>query len=180
MSLSFTRPEYLLLLPVAGALLWLSARVSYADLRGARRGIAWAARLLLVLALILALAGTQLVRQSKGTAVVFAVDASHSVPPTETDRALEFVRRALKYRKAEDHAALVIFGREARVESEGEKEVDRVTKELEGKNALLEHKLDSMEGGDILLFTLVRDQYLDSGDVSGRLAEDLGVYGDRL
>ncbi len=68
----------------------------------------------------------------------------------------------------------------ARVESEGEKEVDRVTKELEGKNALLEHKLDSMEGGDILLFTLVRDQYLDSGDVSGRLAEDLGVYGDRL
>ncbi|GAG00713.1 unnamed protein product, partial [marine sediment metagenome] len=77
MGVSFLRPEFLLLLPVAAGLLWHSARVSYADLRGARRWFVWTTRSIIVLALILALAGAQLVKRSDNMVVVFAVDASY-------------------------------------------------------------------------------------------------------
>ncbi len=80
MWLSFSRPQFLLLLPVAAALLWYSARVSYADLSGRRRYIAWTVRAAIVLAMILALAGAQLVKRSDNMVVVFVVDASYSVP----------------------------------------------------------------------------------------------------
>ena len=88
MWLSFARPEWLVLAVPAGGLLWYSARVSYADLRGARRWVAWAARIVIVLALILALAGAQLVRSSNTMVVVFAVDASYSVPAPERELSL--------------------------------------------------------------------------------------------
>jgi uncharacterized membrane protein len=118
MWLSFSRPQYLLLLPVAGALLWWSARASYADLSGARRWIAWVLRSMIVLALIFALAGAQLVKRSKELVVVFALDESFSVPAEERARALDFVRSSLGERRSSDRAALVVFGREAAVESE--------------------------------------------------------------
>ncbi len=118
MWLSVSQPQFLLLLPVAAALLWYSARVSYADLSGARRWIAWSARGLIVLALILALAGAQLVKRSDDMVVVFVVDASYSVPRSERAKALGFIKQALQYRRAQDRAALVFFGREANVESE--------------------------------------------------------------
>ncbi len=124
MWLSFTRPELLLLLPVAGLLLWLSARVSFADLRGVRRRVAWGTRLALVLALVLAVAGAQLVRRSRGTVVVMALDLSHSVPPAETTRALDFGRRVIKERGPDDRVALVVFGRDATVESESLRTAD--------------------------------------------------------
>ncbi len=118
MWLSFSRPLYLLLLPAAAALLWWSARVSYADLGGVRKWAAWALRSAVVLALIFALAGAQLVKRSKELVVVFAVDGSVSVPPEERARALEFVNSSLHERRSRGRAALVVFGREAAVESE--------------------------------------------------------------
>jgi uncharacterized membrane protein len=126
MWLSFSRPEFLLLLPVAAALLWYSARVSYADLSGARRWVAWVARALIVLALILALAGAQLVKRSNSMVVAFALDASYSVPAEERAKALEFIKQALKHRRPQDRGALVVFGREAAVESESLRQPDDV------------------------------------------------------
>jgi uncharacterized membrane protein len=118
MGISFTRPEWLLALPlIAAALVW-SARGSFAGLAGARQWLAWGARIGLMLALVFALAGAQLVQPARDLAVIFALDASHSVPTAERERALEFVREALEYRGGDDHAALVVFGREALVESE--------------------------------------------------------------
>ena len=118
MWVSFGKPIYLLLIPAAAALLWHSGRASYADLSGLRRWVAWGMRAAIVLALILALAKAQLVRQSRDMVVVFAVDGSFSVPAEERARALEFVQQALKHRRPADRAALVVFGREAAVESE--------------------------------------------------------------
>lgn len=126
MWLSFSRPEFLLLALPAGGLLWYSARVSYADLSGARRWVAWAVRVVIVFALILALAGAQLVRSSNNMVVVFAVDASYSVPAQERERALQFVREALQHRRAQDRGALVLFGREAVVESEALRQAEEV------------------------------------------------------
>jgi uncharacterized membrane protein len=119
MWLSFSRPLFLLLLLPAGALLWWSARVSYADLTGARRWIAWVLRCALVLALILSIAGAQLVKRSEDLVVVFALDGSVSIPPEERARALDFVASSIRERRrAEDRAGLVVFGRTAAVESE--------------------------------------------------------------
>ncbi len=116
--LSFSKPEYLLLLPVALWLLWRLARGSYADLRGRRRTWAWAVRIAIIVSLIFALAGAQWVKHSRESMVVFAVDMSESVPPSEQARAFDFIKEALKYRRGHDHAALVVFGRDCSVESE--------------------------------------------------------------
>jgi uncharacterized membrane protein len=118
MWVSFSRPLYLLLIPAAGVLLWWSGRATYADLTGGRKWAAWVLRSTIVLALLLALAGAQLVKQSKELLVVFAVDGSVSVPPEERSRGIEFVRSALSSRRADQRGALVVFAREAAVESE--------------------------------------------------------------
>jgi len=118
MWVSFSRPLFLLLIPAAGALLWWSGRATYADLTGGRKWAAWVLRSTIVLALLLALAGAQLVRQSKELLVVFAVDSSVSVPPEERSRGIEFVRSALSSRRSDQRGALVVFAREAAVESE--------------------------------------------------------------
>lgn len=117
-SLSFTHPELLLLLPVCAAALWYSARVSYADLTATRRRLAWTVRGLLVCALILALAGARLMKPARNQLVVFALDHSASIPPEEQQRAVEFVRQALPQLRPQDRAAVVAFGREAVVEAE--------------------------------------------------------------
>lgn len=118
MWLSFTRPEYLLLLPLALWLLWRAAAVSYADLRGRRRTLAWAVRIAILVCLLFAVAGAQLVKRSKHAMVVYALDASASVPERERERALEFIRESLTHKRGGDRAALVVFGRDAVVESE--------------------------------------------------------------
>ncbi len=118
MGISFTRPEWLMALPVIAAALVWSARGSFAGLVGVRQWLAWGARIVLMLALVMALAGAQLVQPARELAVIFALDASQSVPVAERERAMEFVREALEYRGGDDHAALVVFGREALVESE--------------------------------------------------------------
>ena len=118
MWISFSRPLYLLLLPLAAALLWHSARVSFADLTGARRWIAWTLRSLIVLALLFALAGAQLVKRSDQMVVVFAADTSYSVSPDDRAKALDFIRDSLTRRRSRDRGALVLFGRHAVVESE--------------------------------------------------------------
>ncbi|MGC9319690.1 MAG: vWA domain-containing protein, partial [Armatimonadota bacterium] len=73
---------------------------------------------MIALALILALAGAQLVRPAEKLTVVFAVDASHSVPDAQRRHALELIRQALGHRRPGQRCALVVFGRRAMVEAE--------------------------------------------------------------
>lgn len=118
MWLAFSRPEWLLLAPVAALLLWQAARRSYAGLRGGRLWAAWVGRCLILAALLLALAGAQFRRSSRDMVVVFLVDASDSVAPAEQERALAFVRSSMARRRAADRAVLVFFGRTPTVETE--------------------------------------------------------------
>jgi uncharacterized membrane protein len=118
MWLSFSRPLYLLLIPAAAASLWWSGQASFADLTGSRKWVAWGLRAAIVISLVCALAGAQFVRTSKELLVVFALDESVSVPPQERSRALEFVQSSLSRKRPDQRAALVVFARDAAVESE--------------------------------------------------------------
>ncbi|MGD9494910.1 MAG: VWA domain-containing protein [Armatimonadota bacterium] len=134
MSITLTRPEWLLALPVILGALWYGARGSFADLLGARRALAWALRIAIVLALVAALAGAQVVRPAEELTVVFVLDGSYSVPGAERERALEFLRQALAHRGAQHRCALVVFGRQAVVEAEAVHRPEEVTvaAELDG------------------------------------------------
>lgn len=115
MGFSFVQPAFLwllLLLPFLWAVTWLAPR------RLARWR--WWASLLLrtlaILGVILALAGTQLVRRTNDVTTVFLLDASDSVALSQRARAEGFVQQALAARKGEDRAGLVVFGAQALVE----------------------------------------------------------------
>ncbi|MEE8390719.1 MAG: VWA domain-containing protein [Anaerolineae bacterium] len=83
------------------------------------RGRAWAAlvlRCLIALLIVLSLAGVQSVHGGDELAVVFLVDVSDSIPETERERALAFVKESLAEMGPDDRAALVLFGADALVE----------------------------------------------------------------
>lgn len=106
----------LLLLP----LLWLFAWATWLPNRarlGRRRYLALlGVRSLLLAALILALAGAQVVRAVEATAVVFLIDGSASVAPAQRERALAYVNAAIAAGQPSDQAAVVVFGAAPAVE----------------------------------------------------------------
>ena len=82
----------------------------------ARRRIALVIRSVLLAALVLALAGLQVVWPVDRLATVFVVDLSDSVGTTGREDALAFVRESLAVMPDEDVAGIVAFGKEALVE----------------------------------------------------------------
>lgn len=84
--MNFTTPLALLLLLTVPYFFWLGQPRR----AGGRRWRDWtslALRILIMLLLILSLAGTQLVRAADELAVVFLVDASDSISPTQAETA---------------------------------------------------------------------------------------------
>lgn len=110
----FTAPLALLLLlalPAIAVLGWPS--------RGFGRWreiVSLVLRLAIVLCLVLALAGLEVLRPAEDLAVVFLVDASDSMPEVAKAAAEEYVRRALEAMGPGDQAAVIVFGGEALVE----------------------------------------------------------------
>ena len=113
----FQNPWLLLAaLPVTGALIYLQQK----SLSGISRGRMWTAYLLracIFNAILLALAGMQMVTERDGLSVLFALDCSKSVPESERQRAVEFMRRTLPSKHAGDEAGLLLFGGNALLES---------------------------------------------------------------
>jgi uncharacterized membrane protein len=134
-SLSFVYPQVLWLLALL-PLLWAftlaatpnlqrRARSGAGEPRSTARTALAGARLLwprlllrstILLALVLALAGTQLVRPVDDLTVVFLIDGSDSVSPAQREAAIEYINTALAERRDNDQAAVVVFGRNALVE----------------------------------------------------------------
>jgi Mg-chelatase subunit ChlD len=73
-------------------------------------------RTLLVLALVLSMAGAQLVRNVDEVTTVFLVDSSDSVVSSSYAHAQSFLREALGSKGQDDQAAIVVFGDNALVE----------------------------------------------------------------
>ncbi len=120
-------PALLLLVPALGLTVALHL-ASRRRLGAGRRRLALAIRTVLLSALVLALAGFQLVLPVDRLATVFVVDLSNSVGNAGREDALAFLRETLAEKPDGDMAGIVAFGREALVErlpSELE-EIDRI------------------------------------------------------
>ncbi|MFO1500554.1 MAG: glutamine amidotransferase [Verrucomicrobiota bacterium] len=117
MNFQFTHPVWLGLLPVAAAwVIWLTWK-SDVQVSPWRRWTALALRLVMVLAVVLALAGVQWLRPLEGINVFFVLDRSDSIPSAQQEAARDYVNRAFAHRKAVDQAGVLVFGTEASIES---------------------------------------------------------------
>lgn len=110
----FTAPLALfLLLALIPIIYWGVPRTAF------RRFRDWTSlllRCLLLLFIVLALAGTQIIRAADRLAVVFLVDASDSITPSARAAQLAYLREALATMTVDDQAAVVVFGANALVE----------------------------------------------------------------
>lgn len=112
--MTFTIPVALLLLLILPLVWWLGwPRVKF---RRARDVASLLLRTLMLLCLIFALAGAQLVSAADRLAVVFLVDASDSVGQAGREAQLAYIREALAAMQPDDQAAIVAFGGNAVVE----------------------------------------------------------------
>ncbi len=119
MRLSFIYPIFLwllLLLPLLWAFTLATRDLGIARLGALRFWSVLALRSIALAALVLALAGIQIVRPVQDLTLVFLVDGSDSVAPAQRDAALEYINAALAERPPGDRAAVVLFGENALVE----------------------------------------------------------------
>ncbi len=117
MPFQFTNPGWLLLLPlVAGWVVWLALK-SDVQASPVRRWTALALRLVIALALVLALAGLQWRKPLEGLNVYFLLDRSDSVPSAQQERAREFLNELARGKKPVDRAGVIVFGNGAAIET---------------------------------------------------------------
>jgi hypothetical protein len=114
-GISFITPAALALLLIL-PLLWAAALLSPARLSTWRRWSSLGLRSLILAALVLSVAGTQLVRPVREVTTVFLLDASDSVAPAQREQAARYIDAALTGMPAGDRAAVVVFGQNALVE----------------------------------------------------------------
>jgi uncharacterized membrane protein len=128
MGISFEAP-LLLLLFIPAFLITIVLHIAARRRVGAgRRRIALAIRSLLLAALVLGLAGMQIVLPVNRLATVFVLDLSDSIGGAGREDALAFVRAALEEMPKDDVAGIVAFGKEALVERlpSDLQEIDRI------------------------------------------------------
>jgi uncharacterized membrane protein len=124
MNLQLTHPWFLLLLPPALAwVLWLVWKTDV-PLSAARRWLSLSVRLMVLMALILAIAGLQWLKPLEGMNVFFVLDRSDSVPGAQQDAARDYVNAASRKKKDVDKAGVIVFGTEASIESLPNRAVD--------------------------------------------------------
>ena len=114
MAISFNHPFWLLLLPLLIYPLYLWYRSSQ-HLPRWRRNLIITLRISLLICLILAVAGIEFRFPLHKQSVVFVVDGSASCEKVR-EQAEDFIKKALEKKKADDRAAVVLFGGDARVD----------------------------------------------------------------
>src|SRR5712691_3821415 len=115
-GLSFARPEALLLLLLLVPLAVYLSRTSVALLRPRRRRFSLALRIALITLLVLALAGTGIVRAADRLSVVFLIEHYDSVPAEVKRAQAAYVRAAINSMKEGDSEGVVVFGANALVD----------------------------------------------------------------
>lgn len=112
--MSFSSPLFLLLLLLAPVIFWMGWTGSESVRR--RELVSLILRLIIVVSIILALAGIEIVRKGDNLAVVFLVDVSDSMPPEAVSSEMSYLRESLDAMGADDQAAVILFGADALVE----------------------------------------------------------------
>ncbi len=118
-NLGFDSPWWLLLLLLI-PVIWAFSYRSLAGLGRFRRPFAIGLRSLVLLLLVLCLAEAQLLKTSEKLTVMYLLDQSESVPLPRREAMMSYViREVAKHRNPdrEDAAGVIIFGREAKIES---------------------------------------------------------------
>jgi uncharacterized membrane protein len=124
MRFQFTHPLYLLaLIPALGWVVWFAWK-SYVQIGAWRRWTALSIRLVVLLALVLAIAGLQWLLPVEGMNVFFVLDRSDSIPSPQQESAREYVNKASKQMQKVDKAGVIVFGSEAGIESAPNSAVD--------------------------------------------------------
>ncbi|XZE52744.1 VWA domain-containing protein [Planctomycetaceae bacterium SH139] len=117
-ALGWEHPWFLLLLGLLPLLWWTSFR-SLAGLGSLRRILALLLRSVVVIGVVLALAGIQLVWTSDRISVVYLLDQSESIPTAKRQLMLDYVIKSVarhRNERREDKAGIIVFGREATIE----------------------------------------------------------------
>ena len=115
MGVSFVQPNYvwwLVALPLVVGLGVLGGR----RLSRWRNRLSLGLRVLMLVALIGSLAGTQLVRPVSQLTTIFLVDTSDSITPNQRATQEQFIAEALRDMPNGDRAAIVVFGENALIE----------------------------------------------------------------
>lgn len=113
---TFDRPWFLLLLPLALAAFWWIGRRSYAGLNPGTAQLALVVRALLATLLVCALAGIHLVQRSDKLATIFLLDVSKSVRNDQQAAGREYINKALGAKRAGDQGGVIEFGRTSNVD----------------------------------------------------------------
>jgi uncharacterized membrane protein len=124
MKFQFTHPIYLLALIPALAWVLYFAWKTDVQLSPWRRQVTIGIRLIVLLALVLAIAGLQWLLPVEGMNVFFALDRSDSIPSAQQEMARDYVNRAAKQMQKVDKAGVIVFGSEASIESAPNAAVD--------------------------------------------------------
>src|SRR5262249_29458240 len=115
MRLEFTNSIALVLLILVPVAVYLAVR-GIAGLERLRRGASIAARVVILLLLVLALAGLRARTRSNDIAEIFLVDVSASVAASTRQSTLDFINGELQRAGPRDYLGVVAFGREPSVE----------------------------------------------------------------
>lgn len=115
-NLGATYPLALLGLLLLPLIIWIERR-AWTDLPRSRRITVLACRLLQVTCLVLALSGIRWERVRDEVCVLFAIDASRSVPDEARAAAVQKIRAASDAMEADDQAGVIVFARQPLIES---------------------------------------------------------------
>ena len=92
------------------------SKKSLAELSSWRRWSTFGLRSAVILMLVLALSGFELVWKVDRLCVIYVLDVSNSVPEDQVQQALSFIEESARSMEATDEAGLIVFGKEAYVE----------------------------------------------------------------
>ncbi|MDD2921909.1 MAG: VWA domain-containing protein [Anaerolineales bacterium] len=113
----FASPLYLsllLLIPLAVYLGWHGGK--FRDPARRREVISLILRSIIILCIVLAIAGLEIIKSGDNLAVVFLADVSDSMPEQAINGEVTYIREALKSIGADDKSAIILFGADALVE----------------------------------------------------------------
>ncbi|MBN1311033.1 MAG: VWA domain-containing protein [Anaerolineae bacterium] len=179
--MTFTYPLALLGLLMLPYFLWLGRPIG--AWARARSRIALLLRALIIILLVLALAGFQVVSASDRLAVVFLIDASDSMPPQVVENARQYAADAIDRMQVDDQAAIVVFGSDALVERpmSGSRETGPIESKVIPLNTDLAEAIRLgmalYPPGAARRMVILSDGLANSGDAEGaaRLAAASGV-----
>ncbi len=112
--MKFTSPLFLPLLLLVPLVVYIGAPSKGSSWR--RELLSLILRLVIILCLIFAISGLEIVQSGNNLAVVFLVDVSDSMPEQAITSEVGYIRTALKSMSADDKAAIILFGADALVE----------------------------------------------------------------